>query len=183
MQRRHSLLSSCCRRGDQLVHGGRERSAHCTAFGGAPKAAALGRSARPHNRRPRPTEQRHAHGHGHWHRLCGVGPPGVRRKRPFESRIRKRRVWGHRRASRGRIAAGGGLRATGSCLSAVASQPHPHHGQCTACGRGDRSAAADFASHRHRHQRCLCQSRPRACAERVSGRMHSPVASLARPRT
>ena len=129
---------------------------HPTAFiWSAPKASGLDRRAQPHSSRPRPTEQRHAHAHTHGHSGCGVGRPVVRRKRPSRAASEKRRVWGHRRVSRARIAAGGGLRATSSCLSALVSPPHAHHGRCTARGRCTCSAAAEFAS----HLRCLsCQS-------------------------
>ena len=164
------------------------RSPHPTAFiWSAPKAPGLDRRAQPHSSRPRPTEQRHAHAHAHGHSGCGVGRPVVRRKRPSRAASEKRRVWGHRRVSRARIAAGGGLRATSSCLSAVVSQPHAHHDRCTAHGRCRCSAAAEFAS----HQRGACESlgpipqHPFGVHRRQQGLIggHSRIAAAPSPRS
>ena len=111
----------------------------------------------------------------------------MRRKRPSRAASEKRRVWGHRRVSRARIAAGGGLRATSSCLSAVVSQPHAHHGPGTAHGRCRCSAAAEFAS----HQRGACESlgpipqHPFGVHRRQQGLIggHSRIAAAPSPRS
>ena len=78
-----------------------------------------------------------------WSACCGL-------EAALESRIRKTACLGAQASQQSPIAAGGGLRATSSCLSALVSPPHAHHGRRTARGRCTCSAAAEFAS----HQRC-----------------------------